>query len=71
MQDDARQDHDEDVSTGVDDSAVFHVYLGIGVSVDQQYCEEYKVGKYHAPVQVFEDNIFVRLIRALFQQNLG
>ncbi len=71
MQDDAGQDHDEDVGAGVDDGAVFHVYLCIGVGVDQQYCEEYKVGQYHTPVQVFEDDIFVCLIRALFQQNLG
>ena len=71
MQDDAGQDHDEDVGAGVDDCAVFHVYLGICVGVDQQYCKEDEVGQYDTPVQVFEDGVLMGLVRALFQQNLG
>ena len=71
VQDDAGQDHDEDVGAGVDDCAVFHVYLSIGVGVDQQYCKEDEVGQDHSPVQVFEDGVLMGLVRALFQQDLG
>ena len=71
VQDDTGQDHDKDVSTGVDDCAVFHIYPGVGVGVHQQYCEEDEVRQEHTPVQVFEDGVFMGLVRALFQQDLG